>query len=223
VSRKIIEVDTTEPNTGGCMKILITAFDPFGGEKINAAYEAVKLLPVNIAGAEIIRAELPTVFRKCAEILELSIIKYQPDAAICVGQAGGRSDISMEKVAINLADASIPDNEHQQPSDEVLIEDGPAAYFSTLPLKAMVKNIKEHGIPASISYTAGTFVCNDVMYRLMSMIERKYYKMRGGFVHVPLIDSQLTDKPNNSTSMPVETIAKGLEYAIEAVVENAHA
>ena len=204
------------------MKILVTGFDPFGGEKINAAYEAVKLLPVNIAEADIIKAEIPTVFGKCAEILEQAIIKHQPDAVLCVGQAGGRADISMEKVAINLAEASIPDNEQQQPAGEVIIEDGPAAYFSTLPLKAMVKSIREHGIPASISYTAGTFVCNDVMYRLMYMIERKYPKIRGGFIHVPYADYQVTDKAGITPSMPVETIAKGLEYAIEAVVEHEH-
>ena len=200
------------------MKILITGFEPFGGEKINAANEAVKLLPVNIAGAEVIKAELPTVFGKCGEVLEQAIVKHQPDAVLCVGQAGGCSDISVEKVAVNVADASMPDNEQQQPSDEAVIEDGQAAYFSTLPLKAMVENIKEHDIPASISYTAGTFVCNDVMYRLMYMTERRYPKMRGGFVHVPYADCQAADKPSGTPSMPIETIAKGLEYAIKAIV-----
>jgi len=199
------------------MKILITGFDPFGGEKLNPAYEAVKLLPDTIATADIIKAELPTVFGKCAKILEGLIEKYQPNAVICVGQAGGRSGISIEKVAINFADAIIADNENQQLTDEPIIKDGATAYFSNLPIKSMVKNIKEHGIPANISYTAGTFVCNDIMYRLLHMIEHKYPKMLGGFIHVPFDTAQTATKADGTPSMPIATIAKGLEYAIEAI------
>ena len=200
------------------MKILVTGFDPFGGDKINPAYEAVKLLPAKVAGAEVVVEEVPTVYRKCGEVLEQAIEKHKPDAVVCVGQAGGRSVISIEKVAVNLAEARIPDNDKQQPSDQPTIEGGATAYFSTLPVKAMVKNVKEHGIPANISYTAGTFVCNDIMYRLLYMIDHKYPKMRGGFIHVPFDTNQVLDKPEGTPSMPAATIAKGLEYAIEAVV-----
>jgi len=204
------------------MKFLVTGFDPFGGDKINPAYEAVKLLPELISGAEIVKEELPTVYGRCGDVLEKAIIKHNPDAVICVGQAGGRSVMSIEKVAVNLAEARIPDNDKQQPSDQPIIEGGPAAYFSTLPVKAMVKNIKDHGIPASISYTAGTFVCNDIMYRLLYLIEQKFPKMRGGFIHVPFDTEQVLDRPDGTPSMTVATIAQGLEYAIEAVCRNEH-
>jgi len=201
------------------MKILVTGFDPFGGDKINPAYEAVKLLPEQINGAVIVKEELPTVYGKCGKVLEKAIKKHMPDAVVCVGQAGGRSVISIEKVAINLAEARIPDNDKQQPSDQPTVKGGAAAYFSTLPVKAMVKNVKEHGIPASISYTAGTFVCNDIMYRLLHMIDHKYPKIRGGFIHVPFDTNQVLDRPDGTPSMPASTISKGLEYAIEAVIK----
>ena len=202
------------------MKVLVSGFDPFGGDEINPAFEAVKLIPEQVAGAEIIKVEIPTVFGKCAVVLKEAITRHQPDAVLCVGQAGGRSVISVEKVAINLGEARIADNEQQQPTDQALIEDGPTAYFATLPLKAMVKNIKEHGIPASISYTAGTFVCNDIMYHLLYMIEHEFPQMRGGFIHVPFDTMQVLDRPEGTPSMPVATIAKALEYALEAIVEN---
>ena len=204
------------------MKVLVTGFDPFGGDKINPAYEAVKLLPAEIAGTEIVKEEVPTVYGKCGEVLEKAIEKHKPDAVLCVGQAGGRSVISVEKVAVNIAEARIPDNDKQQPSDQATIEGGPPAYFSTLPVKAMVKNIKDHGIPSSISYTAGTFVCNDIMYRLLHLIAQKYKdsEMRGGFIHVPFESAQVVDRPDGTPSMSAATIAKGLEYAIEAIVKN---
>jgi len=200
------------------MKVLVTGFDPFGGDKINPAYEAVKLLPAQIEGAEIVKEELPTVYGKCGEVLEQAIQKHRPDAVLCVGQAGGRSVISVEKVAVNLAEARIPDNAKQQPSDQSTVEGGPAAYFSTLPVKAIVKNIKEHGIPASISYTAGTFVCNDIMYRLLHLIATKYPQLRGGFIHVPFDTNQVLDRPDGTPSMPFGTISKALECAVGAIV-----
>lgn len=202
------------------MKILITGFDPFGGEEINPAYEAVKKLPDKIKGAGIIKMEIPTVFRKEAEVLEAGIIEHQPDVVICVGQAGGRSGISVEKVAINLMEARIQDNEGQQPSDEPVLKDGENAYFAKLPVKAMVTRMRDHGIPAKVSYTAGTFVCNDVMYRLLYLIEKKYPKMRGGFIHVPYLPEQTVSLADGTPSMSAEMIAKAIEYGVEAVIEN---
>ena len=199
------------------MKIIITGFDPFGGETINPAYEAVKLLPSKIGSAEVITAELPTVFGKCAVVLEQLIELHSPDAVICVGQAGGSRGIAIERIAINIADANISDNEGNQPADLAIIEGGVAAYFSNLPVKDMMKNIKNHEIPASISNSAGTFVCNDVMYRLLHMSATKYPNMRGGFIHVPYIPEQVEGKPDGTPSMPLDVIAKGLEYAIEIV------
>ena len=201
------------------MKVLVTGFDPFGGADINPAYEAVKLLPDQIKNAEIIKMEIPTVFEKEGEVLEKGILENKPDIVICVGQAGGRSAITVEKVAINLIEARIPDNEGKQPLDRPVYEDGENAYFAKLPVKAMVREIKSHGIPAKISYTAGTFVCNDVMYRLLYMIDRKYPGMKGGFIHVPYLPEQVIDLQDGTASMSAQMIADALKYAIEAALE----
>lgn len=202
------------------MKILVTGFDPFGGEEVNPAYEAVKLLPDKIAGSDIIKVEIPTVFSKSTIVTEEAIKEHKPDIVLNVGQAGGRSSITVEKVAINLAEARIPDNEGEQPLDEKLREDGETAYFATIPVKAMVKNIRDHGIPANISYTAGTYVCNSIMYNVLYMTSKKYTNIRAGFIHVPFATEQVADKPEGVPSMSVETIAKAIEYAIEAIIKN---
>ena len=195
----------------------MTAFDPFGGESVNPAYEAVKLLPDVIGGAEIFKLEIPTVFSLSGPAVEEGIRKYQPDVVICVGQAGGRASISVEKVAINFVDARIPDNNGEQPLDEPLQAGGPAAYFATLPVKAMVQHVKEAGLPCYLSFTAGTYVCNSIMYNVLYMCEKRYPGIRAGFIHVPYACGQVIDKANTTPSMPLETIAKSLEYAIEAV------
>lgn len=202
------------------MKVLITGFDPFGGAKINPAYEAVKRLPEEIGGAEIIKLEIPTVFEKEGKVLREAVLANKPDIVICVGQAGGRSVISVEKVAINLMEARIPDNNGQQPLDQPVCADGDTAYFASVPVKAMVKNVREHGIPSSVSYTAGTYVCNDVMYRLLYMIDREFPDMRGGFIHVPYLAEQVVTLPDGTPSMTAEQIAQGLYYAVEAAVLN---
>lgn len=201
------------------MKILITGFDPFGGENINPALEAVKKLPDTILGSEIIKLEIPTVFRKSLETIEKNIIKHNPDVVISIGQAGGRFGITPERVAINMDDARIKDNEGNQPIDISIYEDGEPAYFSNLPIKAMVKELNDNGIPASISNSAGTFVCNHVMYGVLYLIDKKHPNIRGGFIHVPYIPSQVTTKPN-MPSMSIDDIAKGLELSIKAVIEN---
>lgn len=202
------------------MKVLITGFDPFGGESVNPAYEAVKLLPDTIAGAQIIKLEIPTVFSKSGPAVEAGIQEHQPDIVINVGQAGGRSCVTIEKVAINLADARIPDNAGEQPVDEVLQVDGENAYFATIPVKAIVQNVREHGIPCHVSYTAGTYVCNCVMYNVLYMAAKKYPNIRAGFIHVPFAAEQAVDKANGMAFMSLDMIAKSLEYAIEATVQN---
>ena len=199
------------------MKILITGFEPFGGESVNPAYEAVKLLPDMAGDIQIVKMEIPTVFGEAGKVVETGILQHQPDAVICVGQAGRRADIGVERVAINLAEASIPDNAGNQPMDVKVQEDGDTAYFATIPVKAMVKNIKDHGIPASISYTAGTYVCNSVMYDLLYLIDRKYPSIRGGFIHVPYATEQGVGKPVGTATMELSTISKALLYALEAV------
>lgn len=201
------------------MKVLITGFDPFGGENINPALEAVKKLPDTISGAEIIKLEIPTVFGESLKKIEENINKHNPDIVISVGQAGGRFGVTPERVAINIDDARIKDNKGNQPIDIPVFEDGENAYFSNLPIKAMVKEMQNGGIPGSVSNTAGTFVCNHVMYGLLYMIDKKYPNMRGGFIHVPYIPSQVTTKPN-TPSMSLEDISKGLELCVKAAVEN---
>ncbi|MBS5939343.1 pyroglutamyl-peptidase I [Clostridium sartagoforme] len=201
------------------MKILITGFDPFGGENINPALEAVKKLPDTILGQEVIKIEIPTVFRKSLEKIEENIEKHNPDVVISVGQAGGRFGVTPERVAINMDDARIKDNEGNQPIDISIYEDGEAAYFSNLPIKAMVKEMTDNGIPASVSNSAGTFVCNHVMYGILYLVDKKYPNIRGGFIHVPYIPSQVTTKPN-TPSMSIDDIAKGLELSIKAIIEN---
>lgn len=201
------------------MKILLTGFDPFGGERVNPAFEAVKLLPDTIAGAQIVKREVPTQFVRAGEVLEAAMTAHRPDVVICVGQAGGRAAITPEKVAINLMDGRIPDNAGYQPVDVPIRADGPAAYFATLPIKAMVQRMRDAGIPAAVSYTAGTYVCNSLMYTLLSLIDRKFPGVRGGFIHVPYAMEQAVGKPLGTPSMDLHQIARGLEIAVEAVVE----
>ena len=201
------------------MKILVTGFDPFGGEPINPAIESVKRLPDNIAGAEIIKLEIPTVRKKSLEKIEKAINEHNPDVILSIGQAGGRFDISIERVGINLDDFRIPDNEGNQIIDEPVFPDGENSYFVKLPVKAMVQNVQKNNIPASVSYTAGTFVCNHVLYGVMYLIEKKYKGKKSGFIHIPFLPQQVVDK-RNMPSMELDTIVKGLTAAIEAIVKN---
>lgn len=203
------------------MKVMVTGFDPFGGETVNPAFEAIKLLPDTIAGAEVIKLEIPTVFSKSGPAVEAGIEKYQPDVIISVGQAGGRSCVTIEQVAINLAEARIPDNAGEQPSDEPVQKDGEPAYYATIPVKAIVKNIRDHKIPCHISYSAGTYVCNSIMYNVLHMTAKKYPNIRAGFIHVPFAAEQVVEKPNGTPFMSLPMIAESLEYAVEACVKNA--
>ena len=201
------------------MKILVTGFDPFGGEKVNPALEAVKSLPSVIHGAEIRWVEIPTVFYQSAEVLEAEIVRYQPDVVLCIGQAGGRASLTPERVAINQDDARIPDNQGNQPIDTPIRLDGEAAYFSTLPIKAMVQAIKEDGLPATVSNTAGTFVCNHLMYQALYLADKKFPNVRAGFMHIPYMTEQVINKPNTA-SMNLVDIVKGIEAAIGAIVDH---
>ncbi|WP_304395045.1 pyroglutamyl-peptidase I, partial [uncultured Dubosiella sp.] len=202
------------------MKILITGFNPFGGESTNPAFEAVKLLPETIKEAQIIKLEIPTEFKRAGKVLQDGIETNKPDVVVCIGQAGGRSAITPEKVAINLMDGRIPDNAGYQPVDTPVREDGPTAYFTSLPVKAMVETIREAGIPAFLSYSAGTYVCNFLMYELLYLIDHHYPNIKGGFIHVPYMSQQVVNKPNGTPSMDLKTIARGLEKAVEAIVEH---
>lgn len=201
------------------MKILVTGFDPFGGEKVNPAIEAVKKLPDTIDGAEIIKLEIPTVVHKSLAKIDAAIAEHDPDIILSVGQAGGRPDITVERVGINCDDCRIPDNEGNQPVDEPVYKDGPAAYFSLLPIKAMVADIQAAGIPASVSDTAGTFICNHVLYGVRYICEHKYPGKKSGFIHIPFMTSQAVGK-RNTPSMNLDDIVKALTVAITSIVEH---
>lgn len=201
------------------MRLLITGFDPFGNETINPAWEAVKLLPSKIQGVEVIKLEIPTVFNKSIETVLEKAKECNPDVILCIGQAGGRVDITVERVAINCDDARIPDNEGNQPLDTKVYEDGENAYFANIPIKAMVEGMKSKGIAASVSNTAGTYVCNHIMYGILHNINKLSIAKKGGFIHVPFIPEQVVDK-KGAPSMDLETIAKGLEAGIEAIYKN---
>ena len=194
------------------MKIIVTGFDPFGGETINPSIECVKALP-EIEGVELIRLELPTVFKESAKRLNEVINDVKPDAVLSVGQAGGRPGITMERIAINVDDARIPDNISQQPIDEEIQLDGEAAYFTTLPIKRIVKAIREAGISAEVSNSAGTFVCNHIMYQALFAATKADKPFKAGFMHIPFIPEQTTDKP----SLPLEESTKALQIAIETI------
>jgi pyroglutamyl-peptidase len=197
-------------------KILVTGFEPFGGETINPALEAVcKLQGKRIANREIVAKSLPVVKNSSIEILIEHIKTIAPEVIIAVGQAGARNDISIERVAINMDDFRIPDNAGNQPVDEPIVPGGPTAYWSTLPSKAIVENLREGKIPASISNTAGTYVCNHLFYGLMHFLAEEGNIRRGGFVHIPYLPEQaarITAVP----SMSLDTVVRGLELAIEA-------
>ena len=200
-------------------KVLVTGSDPFGGDAMNPAFEAVKLMPDMINDATIIKLEVPTVFKKSIDVLKEAIAKEKPEVVVCVGQAGGRFDVTPERVAINQDDARIPDNEKNQPIDVPIFEDGDTAYFSKLPIKAMVATMREGGVPASVSNSAGTFVCNHIMYGLLYLIDKEFPDIRGGFIHVPFATEQVIDRPN-APSLTLEQIAEGLRLSVVAILEN---
>lgn len=192
-------------------KLLITGFEPFGGEKINPSWEAVKLLPDEIGIFSLTKIEIPVVFGKAADTVIEKAEEINADAVICVGQAGGRIGVTPEMVAVNLRFASIPDNEGNQPKDVPVIEGGENAYFSTLPVRKMTAAVSEAEITSSVSYSAGTYVCNDLIYSVLHRFKNTGTK--ACFIHVPFIPEQTKDKPN----MELETIAKALEIAIKAI------
>lgn len=186
-------------------KLLVTGFDPFGGESVNPAREAVLRLPDTVGGYEITKLEIPTVFGLAAETVLQAAEELHPHAILCVGQAGGRSAVTPEVVAINLREASIPDNAGNIPVNTPVIENAPAAYFATLPVRDMVQAVKECGIPCTLSYSAGTFVCNDLLYTLLHRYRDTDVQV--GFVHIPYLPEQAREgKPSMELDAVVEAL-----------------
>lgn len=187
-------------------KLLITGFDPFGGAAVNPSWLAVQALPDWVGEWELCKLQIPTVFEKAARIVLEQAAEFAPDVILCVGQAGGRAAVTPERIAVNIRDARIADNAGNQPRGQFVDENGPAAYFATVPVEAMAQAIRDAGIPATVSNSAGAFVCNDVLYSLLQHYART--AVRVGFIHVPYLPQQGTP------SMPLEHITAALEAAI---------
>lgn len=197
--------------------LLLTAFEPFDGEAVNPSWEVARTLDdAVIAGVTVRAVCLPCVFGDSLTALAQAIETHQPSIVISLGQAGGRCDITPERVAINLNDARIADNAGKQPIDEPIDTDAPAAYFTTLPIKAMVQAMRAVGVPASVSYTAGTFVCNHVFYGLQHLAAQSGIG-KSGFVHIPYLPEQAA-KRNGQPSLSADTLLTGLRAMLEAAV-----
>lgn len=192
--------------------LLITGFDPFGGESINPSWEAVKQLPDTIGAYRIHKMQIPTLFQTAALHVLEAAKEIQPDVIISVGQAGGRKGITPEVIAINLREATLADNAGFQPRNMPVVPDAPAAYFSTLPVREMTDKIREAALPAALSFSAGAFVCNDVMYTLLHHFRET--DVLCGFIHVPFLPQQAKE---GQPSLPLDAIAKGLAAAITAL------
>jgi pyroglutamyl-peptidase len=196
--------------------ILLTGFEPFGGESVNPAWLIAQTLHgQNIAGAKVQALCLPTEFGKAITQLKLALKQRRPMFVLALGQAAGRADLTLERVAINVDDARIADNAGAAPIDEPIVARGPAAYFSTLPIKAMVQAMQDAGLPASVSQTAGTFVCNHVFYGLMHALRRRP-GVRAGFMHVPLLPEQALPHGNAPVppSLPLQDMVQGVRVAL---------
>ena len=194
-------------------RILLTGFDPFGGETINPSWEAARALHGRrIGGHRVVARQIPTEFAASLRLLRAALRETAPAIMLGVGQAGGRAQLSLERVAINLQDARIPDNAGAQPIDESVIAGAPAAYFSTLPLKAMLAALHDAGVPATISHTAGTYVCNHLAYAMLHWTARKR-GVRAGFIHIPWLPVQAASR-HGAASMALEEMVRGLEIAL---------
>lgn len=193
--------------------VLLTGFEPFGGERSNPSWDAVRQLRgARIAGHRIAAVRLPVTFADSLPALRRALREHRPALTLCVGQAGGRARISLERVAVNLIDARIADNRGAQPIDAAVVADGPAAYFSTLPVKAMRAALQEGGWPVELSHSAGTYVCNQVFYGLMHAL-RHSHRARGGFIHIPYAPEQVVSRPD-APCMPIDTVVAALRIAI---------
>jgi len=194
------------------MRVLVTGFDPFGGERINASLEAVRRLPARIGTLEIATATLPTSYSRSLPALEAAIARARPELVLCVGQAGERAALCVERVAVNVQDARIPDNDGAQPADTPVVAGGPAAYLATLPVRAAVAALHAEALPAELSMSAGTFVCNHVFYGLMHLAATRGHAFRGGFLHVPCLPQQA---PAGAPTLALEEIVRGICIVLE--------
>ena len=201
-------------------RVLVTGFEPFGGSSINASLEAVRRLPLRIAGLEVNVAELPTSFARSLNALECAIDNIQPAIVLCVGQASERGALCIERIAINVQDAHRADNDGARPVDTPIVQNGPAAYFSTLPVKDIAQALVAANLPAEESNSAGTFVCNHVFYGLMHLTATKHKKLRAGLLHVPCLPEPSTQPSDKGTPMALADIVRGIRIALETTAAN---
>ncbi len=194
-------------------RLLITGFEPFGGETVNPAWLAVQALPEQIGDYILYKLEIPTVFGQAGAAVLARAEALAPDVILSVGQAGGRAAVTPERIAVNIRDARIPDNAGNQPRGAFVAQEGPAAYFATVPVEAMARAIQAAGVPATVSNSAGAFVCNDVLYTLLHRYAGT--ATRVGFVHVPYLPQQA--KGPEVPSLPLEQTVRGLVAAIGAL------
>ena len=199
------------------MKILVTGFTPFGGEQINPSWEAVKRLPERVGEAVLLKREIPTAFDAACAALRAAMDALRPDAVLSVGQYGGANGVRVERVAVNLRDARIADNAGAKPVDEPVVPGAPDAYFATLPTRRIVEKLREEDIPAQLSYSAGTFVCNNLLFCALHESAKKFPAMRCGFVHVPYLPEQAKD--GNAPSMSLALMVRALTAALETIAE----
>jgi pyroglutamyl-peptidase len=195
------------------MKALVTGFEPFGGDRVNPSFEALKRLPGRLGALDIATSALPVAYARALPALREAIAASAPNIVLCIGLAGGRAALSLERVAINVDDARIPDNDGAQPIDRPVIPSGPAAYFSTLPIKAAAAALREAGLQAAVSNSAGTFLCNHIFYGVMHEAALDGHRFRAGFLHVPYLQSQAALVPG-SPSMALEQIVEGVEIIL---------
>lgn len=200
-------------------RLLLTAFSPFGGEAVNPALEAMRRVPRRAGGLEVVTLEVPVVFDACTETVMKAVRGHRPRAVLCLGQAGGREGLSLERVAVNLMDADIPDNAGQAPRDAPIDPEGPAAYFSTLPHRAMLSALYNAGVPAQLSYTAGTFVCNRLLYGLLRALEAEFPRTRAGFLHVPFLPEQAARYRSPVPGMTADEAARGVAACLETLAK----
>jgi pyroglutamyl-peptidase len=201
--------------------VLLTGFEPFGGQELNPSEEiARELHDATLARHKVVGALLPCVFGRALKELKRQIQLHEPALVVCVGQAGGRAEVTPERLAINLDDARIADNAGRQPIDRAIVKEGPAAYFSTLPVKAIVRELRRRRIPAAVSQTAGTFVCNHVFYGLMHAL-RTVHGVRGGFIHIPYAPAQAARHPG-APSLPPSVVSQALRLAVATALTVEH-
>ena len=200
-------------------RVLMTAFEPFGGEQVNPSQLAVqRLVAAGVDDVELQEAFLPVVYYEARDALRGAIAQHAPDIVICAGQAGGRYGVTPEKIAVNRNDTTMPDNAGQAPVDEPIVTDGPAAYFTGLPVAEIVAALRAAAIPSEVSWTTGAYVCNHVFYSLMHLIATERPQLCGGFIHVPYAHEQVINRPDPQPSLALETIVDALRIAVTTTV-----